>query len=173
MKVLKHCNTAVQAMNLKVPTLSGLRKQIGEVAVEAYLKLWLLDLNKVLDLKHPMKPTQIDTIAMGVLQKYPSLNIAEINLVFKRAKFGEYSGAYDRVSVPTVMKWFREYFDERTNAAAQASQQQHLQHKSGFKSERSSVKSKRQLLKGLSADISMEQSRVSLEKVKQKINSKK
>lgn len=153
-------------MNLQVPTLSTLKKQVGNVAVEAYIKLWLLDLNVVLDLKHPMKPRQIDTAAVGILQKYPSLNIAEINLIFTRVKFGEYTGTYDRVSVPTVMKWFSNYFDERSNAAAQASQQKHLQSKSNFGSERSSLVNTKQYMKNLKEAHSLDQTKQKIETIK-------
>ncbi|CAL2108208.1 conserved hypothetical protein [Tenacibaculum sp. 190524A02b] len=114
------------------PTINSLIRSIGTIKVEAFIKLWLIDLNLTLDLKKPLKEHQIDQIAMNVVNKYRSLNIADINLVFQRAKNGFYGDFYDRITVPTVLKWFRVYFEDRCSTAASKSYQNHIQHKSAF-----------------------------------------
>ena len=132
MRDFRRCSTVTKAMNADAPKLSVLSRQLGERAVEAYLKLWIIDLNNILDLKKPLSEAQIDDLAFRILDKYRTLNIAEINLVFSRAKNGEFDGILDRVHVPTVMKWFRIFFDERCNTAAEQSYQDHVQAKSAF-----------------------------------------
>lgn len=129
---LRRCNTVAKAMSAPMPKLRDLVSKIGERAVEAYLKLWLIDLNNILDLKKPLSEAQIDDLAFRICDKYRTLNIAEINLVFNRAKNGECGGILDRVHVPTVMKWFNDFFDERCNVAADQSYQNHVQSKSAF-----------------------------------------
>lgn len=153
-------------MNTNVPSLGKLRKTLGEPAVEAYLKLWLLDLNKILDLKHPLKTYQIDTVAMAVVEKYRSLNIADINLIFKRAKFGEYGDFYDRITVPAIMKWFKLYFDDRCNAGAAASQQNHLRNKQSISVDRSSVKSTKSYFKYIEEKHTLDQTKKRIDNLK-------
>lgn len=119
-------------MNAPMPKLRDLIRTVGDRAVEAYLKLWLIDLNNILDLKKPLSEAQIDDLAFRICDKYRTLNIAEINLVFNRAKNGECGGILDRVHVPTVMSWFKDFFDERCNVAAEQSYQNHVQAKSAF-----------------------------------------
>ncbi|MEO2080629.1 MAG: hypothetical protein ABGW88_13795 [Leeuwenhoekiella sp.] len=129
---LRRCTTVAKAMSAPMPKLRDLVSTIGERAVEAYLKLWLIDLNNILDLKKPLSEAQIDDLAFRICDKYRTLNIAEINLVFNRAKNGECGGILDRVHVPTVMSWFNDFFNERCNVAAEQSYQNHVQAKSAF-----------------------------------------
>lgn len=119
-------------MNSNAPTLSNLVRTLSDIKVEAYIKLWLLDLNMTLELKHPLKEHQIDQIAFGIIDKYRNLNIADLNLIFKSAKYGEYGDFYDRITVPTVLKWFYNYYNDRCNTAGNQSYQNHVQHKTAF-----------------------------------------
>ncbi|MFL0104951.1 hypothetical protein [Tenacibaculum maritimum] len=132
MRLYSKCSTIPKALNSQAPTLSSLIRSIGGVKVEAYIKLWLIDLNLSLGLKQPLKEHQIDQIAFGVIENYRSLNIADISLIFKNAKHGKYGDFYDRITIPTVLKWFRLYFNDRCNVAASQSYQNHIQHKSAF-----------------------------------------
>lgn len=132
MRTYSRCTTPAKAMNSNAPKLRDMVMQLGEKSIEAYLKLWIIDLDRTLDLKKPLNEDQIDDIAFRILDKYRSLNIADINLVFSRAKNGEVENLYDRISVPNVMKWFRLYFDERCSMAAELSYQHHVQVKSAF-----------------------------------------
>lgn len=129
-------NTTALALASDTPSLSTMRRTLGEKKVEAYMKLWLLDLNMMLDLKSPLKEAQIDEIAFRLVSQYGSLNVADVNLVLGRVLSGENGQVYDRVSIPTVMKWFKDYFEERCVTAANKSLDAHAQHKSAFASTR-------------------------------------
>ncbi len=129
MRALKRCNTLTKAIQSGTPSLGSLIRLLSEKQIEAYIKLWLIDLNETLDLKKPLQEHQIDTIAFYIVDKYRSLNIADLNLIFSNAKSGEYSGVYDRITTPTVMKWFKEYFEARCQAAAEQSYVKHISSK--------------------------------------------
>lgn len=139
MRDFRSCSTVTKAMNSGAPKMGALVRHLGERVVEAYIKLWLIDLNNILDLKKPWKEHQIDDLAFRICDKYRSLNIADINLVFARAKNGEYSGIMDRLHTATVMKWFGNYYDERLTTASEQSYQDHVQAKTAFSGQQRSA----------------------------------
>lgn len=124
------CNT-MQALNCDAPKLNILVRQLGEAKIMQYVKIWLIELNRALDLKKPLKEYQINQIAFAIVDRYRSLNLAEVNLIFKNAKHGEY-GDLMRITVPTVLKWFKDYYSDRANMAGEQSYQRSVQHKSAF-----------------------------------------
>lgn len=124
--------TVAQAIDTGSPKLIALKRQLGETALEAYMKLWLVDLGQLLDLKKPLNERQIDDIAFRIVEKYPSLNLADVTLIFERVKDGEEGKMYDRLTVPVVMSWFRNYMDERTGICAERSRQRADSYKGSF-----------------------------------------
>lgn len=101
-----------------------LGRTLGPSKVAALMKLYLIDLNEVIGLKTPMNEKQIDAAAEEILAKYPYLNMADINLVFRRIKCGEYGNLYDRLPIPQLMQFFSTYNDERCDEAARLSRQE-------------------------------------------------
>ena len=173
MRALKNCKTVAKAINSGTPSLSFLVRTMGDKKVEAYIKIWLIDLNETLGLKTPLKEHQIDTIAFYIVDKYRNLNIADINLIFNNAKLGEYKGVYDRVTIPTVMGWFKQYFDDRIGTAAEQSYQEHVQHKSAFSNFQRSSEQRSESFKKAKDWYNMEQTKQRIEDVKKEIKNKK
>lgn len=68
-----------------------------------------------------MTDEQTFETAMLVVQEFPNLNIADINLIFKNAKMGRYGKQYDRLDGQLILQWFELYFDERCEEAAENS----------------------------------------------------
>ena len=120
-RIFKGVRNEIAAIDSGAPTLGMIRRELGEKAVEAYLKLWFVDLNQLLDLKKPLNERQIDDMAFRILDAYGSLNLADITLIFRRVLDGDSGLMYDRLSIPTVMKWFKSYFDHRCSAAGERS----------------------------------------------------
>jgi len=65
-------------------------------------------LNDLIDLKNPLSEERIDYIAIQVVNKYHNLTIADIYLIFTNAINGEYGKFYDRLTIPSIMKWFKD-----------------------------------------------------------------
>lgn len=173
MRGLKSCRTVAKAISSGMPSLSILVRTMGDKKVEAYIKLWLIDLNETLGLKTPLKEHQIDTIAFYIVDKYRNLNIADINLIFNNAKLGEYKGVYDRVTIPTVMGWFKQYFDDRCNTAAEISYQEHVQHKSAFANFQRNSEERAESFKKAREWYGMEQTKQRIEEAKEELKNKK
>lgn len=105
----------------KYPSLARLRASYGTEKIEAVIKLHLIDLQNNVNLKRPLRPVQIDNIAREVVASFYSLTIADIHVIFRKAKIGEYGEFYESLDMPKVMSWFREYFDNRCELGASQS----------------------------------------------------
>lgn len=117
--------TIKQALEVQTPTLGLLRKQYGERQIEAYIKLWLIELNELLNATRPLTEAQIDETAYLILSEYYNISIADINIIFRKAKLGEYGDLYGTLSIDKILKWFGDYFNERGNVAGEMSRAEH------------------------------------------------
>lgn len=103
------------------PSLARLRADYGEEAIEDIIRLYLIDLSKNVNLKRPLRDSQVDNIAREVVAEYYSLTIADVHIIFRKAKTGEYGEFYESLDMPKVMGWFREYFADRCATGASIS----------------------------------------------------
>jgi hypothetical protein len=103
------------------PSLAALRKDHGSQRAETVIKLYLVELCELVNLKRPLTEKQIDAIAMEVVSRYYMLTIADVHVIFRKAKNGEFGELYESMDMPKVMKWFSDYFNERCEAGMNTS----------------------------------------------------
>jgi len=104
-----------------MPSLWDVEKAYGYECLQAYLEGWIVNLREFVNVGKRMTDNQTFETAMIILQDYKCLTIADINLIFKRAKSGYYGNLYDRLDGQIILGWFRKYFSERCSAAAEDS----------------------------------------------------
>jgi len=122
---LKEVTTIEKALSSNTPSLWDITKAYGDRKTEAYIKLWLIDLNECLNLRKSLSETQIEQVAIAILQDYRNLKISDINLIFTRAKKGQYGEFYESISMPKILSWFRDYYDDRINTAGEIARRNH------------------------------------------------
>lgn len=105
------------AVSDNVPSLAKLRKEFGSDKIESIIKLYLIEITELVNLKRPLTEAQIEYISREVLQTYYVLTIADIHVIFKKMKNGEFGSMYESMDVPKVLKIFQTYFDERCEIA--------------------------------------------------------
>jgi len=110
---------------LKLPSLATIRKTYGENFTEGYIATWITNLVEFFQVGKRMGENQIIETSMLVLEDYYMLTLADINLVFTRAKKGHYGEMYDRLDGAIILSWFRKYWEERCQEAASISQREH------------------------------------------------
>lgn len=138
-KELVRINTVTQALALadqypeQYPSLATLRGTYSDEAVENIIKLYLIELTELVNLKRELTEKQIDVIAQNVVAQYYNLTIADVHVVFKQAVTGKYGSFYDALDVPKVMGWFSKYFDSRCDAAMEESINNQFNDKGGNK----------------------------------------
>ena len=106
---------AVFSSNL--PTLVDIEKNYGYDFLQAYIEVWIVNLRDFVNLGKRMTDTQTFETAMIILQDYKYLTLADINLLFKRAKSGYFGKLFDRLDGQIILDWFRQYDQERASAA--------------------------------------------------------
>lgn len=119
LRLFKNVTSIEKSLEANTPTLGKLVKTYGDTKIEAYLKIWLINLNESLNLKRPLTESQISETAFMILDGNKNLTISDINLIFKRAKSGEYGPFFESLSIDKVLTWFSQYFEERCNIAAE------------------------------------------------------
>jgi hypothetical protein len=114
-----------KAVKSNTMAICQLTKTYDNDAVVAYLAIWITDLNNFLNVSRKMTNEQIlDTAQMLVLE-YRSLTIADINLIFKRIKKGDFGNMYESLDGTKLLGWFDKYSIER---ADWYEQQAYLEH---------------------------------------------
>jgi len=127
--IFKNATSPAACIDSGAISLYGLRRDVGETKLQALIKLYLIDLNALLNLKRPLSEQMIDAIADEIVSQFGYLNMADVNLIFRRAKTGHYGELYETINMPKVIGWFTDYFNERCDVAAERSIQEAEQHK--------------------------------------------
>jgi len=104
-----------------MPSISKINKKFGEDFTQAYIEGWIVNLRDFINIGKKMSDSQTQETAMMILDEFYNVTIADINLIFKRAKLGQYGQIYDRLDGQVILSWFDKYFQERCKAAADKS----------------------------------------------------
>lgn len=119
---LKNINDCINSIT---PTISSIKRETGEKFTFGLIQIWIVYLNKVLDLKNPMNEEQIDLCTETILSEFYALKVTDLTFVFKRIISGYYGKFYERLSISDILRIFNEYFNERCNIAEQESLRVH------------------------------------------------
>lgn len=128
-KICRGINDYPAVFESGLPTLGSINRQFGIDFTQAYIEGWIVNIREFINVGKRMNDVQTQETAMLIIETYPSLNIADINLVFKRAKLGKFGQFYDRLDGQLLLGWFDTYFDERCQAAANISMREADQYK--------------------------------------------
>ena len=116
-------NTPLKCSLSTEPTLGALFRTYGIEFTENYLCVWLIEVQEMIGVKNKMNDFQIEMCAQMILEEFKQINLADLQLVCKRAISGAYGQFYESISIPKVLEWFRLYFDERCESAAMSNHQ--------------------------------------------------
>jgi hypothetical protein len=122
---LKDYNTPAKCMNSDTPTLAEIRKENGEDKVLTAIEAWIVDMGEFLNISRPMNPRQIRQTAVLVLSEFYYFKVADINLLFTRAKKGQYGELYGSLDGTKIYQWFEQYDIERAETAYNDALRQH------------------------------------------------
>ncbi len=128
-KICRSVSSVPAVFETQLPSLAKVKKQYGEDFTEAYVAMWITNLVEFFSVGKRMGENQIIETASFIMQDYYMLTLADINLVFTRAKKGFYGELYDRLDGAIILGWFRKYFDERCQEAENIALRNHDRHK--------------------------------------------
>ena len=104
-------------------------REQGEDFTEAYVELWLLELNSIMNLKNKMSEVQTRLTAKEIVNEFYNLKIADLTLIFRNIMSGKYGEFYERLDMPKILTMFREYNEERMQTASQRNTRKHYETK--------------------------------------------
>ena len=76
-----------------------------------------------------MNEDQLKLASEMILSEFYALKMADLTLLFKKIIGGVYGEFYESLTIPKLIGFFRQYFDDRCNLAMEQSQRDHLEHK--------------------------------------------
>ena len=112
-KELSDITTLAQAAETLSPSLKKITKLRGGDFTLAFLKGWIVDLQKNLNIKNRMSEEMIDICAEEILTSFGYLTIPDVKNIFTDALKGVYGEFYESLSVPKIISWFNDYFERR------------------------------------------------------------
>lgn len=115
-------NSPALCMQSQAPTLGNIRKQYSDDFVIAYIALWIDNLNDFVNASRKMSPAQMEETAVILFQEYYYFNLADINLVFRKIKKGEFGQLFAELDGVKILYWFEAYAHDRMRTAADASE---------------------------------------------------
>jgi len=124
-KYVGKIKTITDAMDSKAPSIGCIHREKSRKFTEGLIAGWLIYLNQILSLNNPMSEDQIELCSTMIVEEFYGLNFSDLTFLFKRILAGYYGKFYERLSIPQVLTFFREYFEERCNLAEQISQKEH------------------------------------------------
>ncbi len=110
---LKKFDSPAKCVSSDTPALAIIKKDKGEKSILTIIQIWISDCNDFLNLARKMSSEQISQTANMVLADFYYMNIADINLVFTRAKKGYYGEMYQSLDGLKIYQWFEKYSNER------------------------------------------------------------
>ena len=117
------------AIDSKTPSLNLIIREEGKTKMIALIKLWLIHLNQLLDVKRPMSETQIRLCAALIVEDYAHLNMGDLGYFFRKTIRGDYGQYYESISIEKIMSQLNQYNAERFELIEQASYEKHLREK--------------------------------------------
>lgn len=124
LRIFQKENSPALAISCSAPTLGSIRRKYSEDFQIAYISVWIVNLNDFVNALRKMSPEQIEETATIIVQEYPYLNLADINLVFRRIKKGEFGQLFAEIDGMKILSWFEQYAQERMRTAADLSMSQ-------------------------------------------------
>lgn len=151
LRLFSKTNTPALAIKSQAPTLASIRKNYSEDFMIAYIAVWIVNLNDFVNANRKMNPEQMEETAFMIYQEYYYMNLADINLVFRKIKKGEFGQLFAELDGVKILGWFEKYNNERMSIAAENEMNGAANYSDDFKrtSDRSDEKTKNKQAIGL------------------------
>ncbi len=109
-------------MAVNTPALGEVVAAHGQSQMMAFVETNIAQLALFCNLGASINPDQIQATARMIVEEFGNLTIADVNLIFRRAKLGGWGELYGRLDGQRILSWFGKYLDERCEYCAEQSQ---------------------------------------------------
>lgn len=109
-----HVRTMENAIKEDSNGLAYYRKHLGEKTIEILLKMHIANLNASVNVHSKLDEMQIDEIALEIISMYHHLSPIEVGFIFRQAKRGVYGKIDYALNMPSILSWFDNYAERRS-----------------------------------------------------------
>jgi hypothetical protein len=131
-RVFRDVHTPEDALACATDSIGTLCRVNGAEVMEANISIQLVELQASLGVKNKLDEARCDEIAAEIVATYKQLSMADLHVILRRARTGEYGEFYERISMPKVLTWFREYFNERIKVALERNERETERRKNSY-----------------------------------------
>lgn len=118
---LTKCKSLQDSVKANTPAIGEVLSIGGDKVISAFIELNIARLALFLNVGGSINPDQIQSTAELITEEFGNLTISDINLIFRRAKLGQWGKIYDRLDGQIILGWFADYYNERCEYCAQTS----------------------------------------------------
>ena len=111
------------------PTIASLCKQNDPKSAKNVVLYFLNDFDRSINVVNGLTPDQKREVATLIVEDLPLLTVHDLRVIFRNAKKGDYGEYYNRMDVPMVFRWCKEYLHQRSLKYAEMSRAQHKETK--------------------------------------------
>lgn len=110
------------------PALGMVAKELGENHARAIVVILLSEVVGFFNASNTMNDAQVAMTTDLIIEEYPYFKIDDLKLVFRNAMKGRYGEIYNRLDGSVIMRWLKQYNQERCTKADIASYNEHKNH---------------------------------------------
>lgn len=103
----------MEAINSPSLSLAKIRKEQGEIILDAALDILVADLIESFNIGKTMNELQLRFTIEAIKSDYYYLKLDEFKFIFSQAKKGRYGTMYDRIDCAVICEWIEKYMAER------------------------------------------------------------
>ena len=120
----RNFNTVEKAIDSKTPSLVKINKVLGNREVVKAIAVMIINTTEFLNVPK-LTDVQIKMTAEFIYEEFYFLNVADLHLCFKNGMKGKYGELYNRIDGQIIIRWLKEYENERIEFAENRSYQKH------------------------------------------------
>lgn len=123
--LLRKVSFVNDSIEAKTPSIGLISRLYGAKRIKAYIKVWVIDLVSVTNVKRKPTTSQIDMIAEYIVTDFRNLTISDVYLVFKDVSLGKYGEMFENIDAIKIMGWFSTYAEDKSHASIMKSESDH------------------------------------------------
>lgn len=109
------------AFDKTTPTIAHIKRQNGTEVTNALIQQWIIYLNNMLTIKNKMSEDQVILASIWIIRDYYFLRFADLTVLFNNIIGGDYGKRYGSLGIDDLIAFFKNYFNERCDLAAEKS----------------------------------------------------
>lgn len=118
------CRSIAECHAAGTPTIGEIVRAGEGEKIATFIELNIAALAVFCNLGNSITAQQMSPTIDLIMSEYGFLTIADVNLIFRMAKLGQWSEMYGRLDGQMILIWFGKYAEERCNYFAEKSIQE-------------------------------------------------